>query len=90
MDDNELVCLYTGYGYQVRFVEYGTLSEDEKDTEGHLLKLNINMAVTMEWALAEIKKIQRAARDGKPIDKPRWPMIILRTPKVQATSNKTM
>ena len=26
-------------------------------------------------------KIQTAARSGKPIDKPRWPLIILRTPK---------
>ena len=36
----------------------------------------------MEWALAEIKKIQTAARTGKPIIKPRWPVLIMRTPKV--------
>lgn len=35
----------------------------------------------MDWALAEIKKIQTAARTGEPIVKPRWPVIILRTPK---------
>lgn len=35
----------------------------------------------MEWALKEIAHIQEAARSGKPIVKPRWPMIILRTPK---------
>lgn len=35
----------------------------------------------MEWALSEITLIQKAARSGKPIVKPRWPMIILRTPK---------
>lgn len=35
----------------------------------------------MEWALAEIKKIQIAARSGNPIVKPRWPVLILRTPK---------
>lgn len=35
----------------------------------------------MEWALAEIKKIQTAARSGSPIVKPRWPLLILRTPK---------
>lgn len=35
----------------------------------------------MEWALAEIKKIQAASRSGNPIVKPRWPVLILRTPK---------
>jgi phosphoketolase len=32
-------------------------------------------------AYGEIRRIQKAAREGKPIDKPRWPMIILRSPK---------
>ena len=48
------------------------------------------MAASLEWAVAEIKKIQSAARSGQPIVKPRWPVLILRTPKVsvcfQATS----
>lgn len=35
----------------------------------------------MEWALNEIHKIQKAARSGNPIVKPRWPVLILRTPK---------
>lgn len=35
----------------------------------------------MEWALGEISRIQHAARSGNPIVKPRWPMLILRTPK---------
>lgn len=82
MDDNELVCLYTGYGYQVHFVEYGELAESEEQSEKCLLTLNAKMAIAMEWALQEIRKIQNAAREGKPITKPRWPMIILRTPKV--------
>lgn len=86
MDDLELVALYTGYGYQVRFVEYGTLAKEEAEAEEKLLKLNINMAASMEWAYDEIRKIQKAAReDKKPIVKPRWPMIILRTPKVRVT-----
>jgi len=68
MDNKELVALFSGYGYQVTFVE--TL--DDVDRE---------MASAVEWALTEIKAIQKAARDGKPIHKPRWPMIILRTPK---------
>jgi xylulose-5-phosphate/fructose-6-phosphate phosphoketolase len=35
----------------------------------------------MEWALSEIRAIQKAARSGNPIVKPRWPMLVLRTPK---------
>jgi xylulose-5-phosphate/fructose-6-phosphate phosphoketolase len=35
----------------------------------------------MQWALDEIRKIQKAARAGEPIMKPRWPVLILRTPK---------
>ncbi|KAK0611340.1 XFP N-terminal domain-containing protein [Immersiella caudata] len=68
MDDKEIVCLFSGYGYQVCIVE-------EIDS------INEDLHSTIEWALAEIRKIQRAARSGKPIVKPRWPMIVLRTPK---------
>jgi xylulose-5-phosphate/fructose-6-phosphate phosphoketolase len=46
-----------------------------------LKNLDNDLAASMEWALAEIKKIQKAARSGNPIVKPRWPMIVLRTPK---------
>ena len=59
----------SGYGYQVRIVE--DLDNIDQDLGG-----------SMEWALAEIKKIQTAARTGKPIVKPRWPVLIMRTPKV--------
>ena len=51
---------------------------DETDAD---IAVNYNMAVSMQWALEEIQKIQRAARSGNPITKPRWPMIIMRTPK---------
>lgn len=82
MDDLELVTLFTGYGYQVRFVEYGELPKSKEDAEQKLIGLNKAMAVTFEWAYTEIRKIQTAARSGKPISKPRWPVIIMRTPKV--------
>ncbi|KAF9474319.1 phosphoketolase [Pholiota conissans] len=68
MDDKEITALFTGYGYQVRIVS-------------DLPNLDNDLAASMDWALAEIKKIQTAARSGKPIVKPRWPMIVLRTPK---------
>ncbi|KAI6025181.1 XFP N-terminal domain-containing protein [Pisolithus microcarpus] len=68
MDDKELVALFCGYGYQPRIVK--DMANIDKD-----------LAASMEWALGEIARIQKAARSGKPIVKPRWPVIILRTPK---------
>jgi xylulose-5-phosphate/fructose-6-phosphate phosphoketolase len=68
MDDKELVSLFTGYGYQCRFVE--DLEDIDRD-----------LAASMQWALDEIHNIQKAARSGKPIWKPRWPVLIMRTPK---------
>lgn len=69
MDDKEMTALFSGYGYQVRFVE-------------DLENIDQDLAASMEWALAEIHKIQKAARSGNPIVKPRWPVLIMRTPKV--------
>ncbi|MFF3561270.1 phosphoketolase [Streptomyces sp. NPDC002574] len=39
------------------------------------------MAHAMDTALDRIARIQRAARDGGTAERPRWPMIVLRTPK---------
>ncbi|MDG4780002.1 phosphoketolase family protein [Micromonospora sp. WMMD961] len=39
------------------------------------------LAATMDRALDEIAEIQRRARSGGVVERPRWPMIILRTPK---------
>jgi xylulose-5-phosphate/fructose-6-phosphate phosphoketolase len=65
MSNEELFHLFTGYGYQVRFVQ------DMHD-------IDADLAASLEWALEEIKKIQKAAREGKPIFKPKWPVLILR------------
>ncbi|KAH7105198.1 phosphoketolase [Auriculariales sp. MPI-PUGE-AT-0066] len=80
-DDLELAALFTGYGYQPRIVGYGEVAKTDAEDAEKTRALNLNMAVTMEWALSEIRKIQQAARSGQPITKPRWPMIVLRTPK---------
>jgi xylulose-5-phosphate/fructose-6-phosphate phosphoketolase len=69
MDDKEIACLFSGYGYQVRIVE-------------DLENIDDQLQNALEWAVSEIKRIQKAARSGKPIEKPRWPMLVLRTPKV--------
>lgn len=46
-----------------------------------LLSIELMLNGIMIRAYDEIRKIQAAARSGNPIDKPRWPMIISRSPK---------
>jgi xylulose-5-phosphate/fructose-6-phosphate phosphoketolase len=67
---DELRALFEGYGYTPRFVEG---SDPE---EMHQL-----MAATLDQALDEIAEIQQRARDGSGTERPRWPMIVLRSPK---------
>ncbi|KAI8364734.1 phosphoketolase [Radiomyces spectabilis] len=69
MSDDEVTALFTGYGYQVRIV--GT----------DLDKIQEDMAMSFEWAIGEIHAIQKAARSGQAVYKPRWPVIVLRSPK---------
>lgn len=77
MSDNELDALFSGFGWQVRIVSCKT-SFNEHDA---LLDINRNLAMSLDWALTVIKYIQDCAKSGKPIVKPRPPMIVLRTPK---------
>ena len=66
----ELVRLLEGYGYAPYFVE------------GHEPELvHRQMADTLDSVLAEIRRIQRDAREGGVQQRPAWPMIVLRTPK---------
>ena len=39
------------------------------------------MAATVDWAIREIKRIQEYARTTGDASRPRWPLIVLRTPK---------
>ena len=70
MDDEELKHLFVGYGYEPYFV----VGEDPEPM--HQL-----MAETMDQVIAEIKEIQYKARTGAETQRPRWPMIVLRSPK---------
>ncbi|MDF1526309.1 MAG: phosphoketolase family protein [bacterium] len=70
MEKAELENLMKGYGYQPRFVE-----GDEPETMHQL------MAVTLDSVFDEIREIQDRARTGALAGRPRWPMIVLRTPK---------
>src|SRR6185312_14675972 len=66
----ELRSLLEGYGYAPRFV-----SGSDPATMHRL------MAATLEEVTSEIAAIQRRARTGGGSERPRWPMIVLRTPK---------
>ncbi len=66
----ELEDLFRGYGWTPHFVE-------GSDPE----LMHQKMAATLEDCVLEIRRIQQQARaSGKP-DRPRWPMIVLRSPK---------
>lgn len=67
---DELESLFVGYGYQPIFVE-----GDDPETMHRL------MAAAVDTAIASILSIQRKAREGDNPTRPRWPMIILRSPK---------
>ncbi len=66
----ELEALFVGYGYKPYFVE----GSDP-------MQMHQKMADTLERILQEIRAIQRAARQSRDESRPRWPMIVLRTPK---------
>ena len=67
---DELESLFVGYGYEPYFVE------GSDPPEMHRL-----MAETLDSVTARIRAIQEEARAGGVTTRPRWPMIVLRTPK---------
>ena len=67
---DELEALFRGYGYTPYFVE------GDDPLEMHQL-----MAATLDSVVTEIKHIQNEARANGFKERPRWPMIILRSPK---------
>ncbi|TMD66545.1 MAG: phosphoketolase family protein [Chloroflexi bacterium] len=69
-DDEELRSLFTGHGYQPRFVEGDQPA-----------RVHAEFAQALEWALDAIRDVQADARGGRLRGRPRWPMLVLRTPK---------
>jgi xylulose-5-phosphate/fructose-6-phosphate phosphoketolase len=70
--DGELIALFEGYGYAPRIV-----AGDDPSL------VHRAMAETLDGVLDDIARIQsdaRAPRSGS-LERPRWPMVILRTPK---------
>lgn len=66
----EVEQFFRGCGWEPRFVEG---SEPEK--------MHQQMAATLDWAIREIKRIQKHARTTGDTTRPRWPMIVFRSPK---------
>jgi xylulose-5-phosphate/fructose-6-phosphate phosphoketolase len=66
----ELEALFVGYGYTPYFVE-------GSDPES----MHQAMAATLEHCVLEIRKFQAEARQTGRAVRPRWPMIVLRSPK---------
>ena len=67
---DELEALLTGYGHKPYFVE----GSDP-------LAMHQQMASTLEHCILEIRSIQQRARTTGDTARPRWPMIVLRSPK---------
>ena len=51
------------------------------------MTMHKKMAETMDTVIEEIKAIQKHARDEQDPERPKWPMIILRTPKAGPVRN---
>ncbi|WP_422733948.1 phosphoketolase family protein [Micromonospora sp. WMMD558] len=68
--ESDLLDLMRGNGYQPYVV-----AGDDPATVHQAL------AAALDRALDEIAAIQRKARSGGAVERPRWPMVILRTPK---------
>ena len=68
--DEELVSLLRGYGHEPFFVS-GYEPAD----------MHQQMAATLDRVLDEIARIQQQAREHGVTERPRWPMIVLRSPK---------
>ena len=70
LPEAQLEQLFLGMGYQPHFVE----GDDPQ-------QMHPTMAEVLERTLAEIRAVQGNARAGRPQEHPKWPMVILRTPK---------
>ena len=68
--ERELLALFEGYGWAPRVV-----SGDEPE------RVHQQLAAALDLALDDIAAIQAAARENGEMTRPRWPMLVLRTPK---------
>ena len=67
---DEVEMFFKGCGWEPRFVE----GDEPSD-------MHQKLAAAMDWAIREIKRIQEYARTTGDATRPRWPMIVFRSPK---------
>jgi xylulose-5-phosphate/fructose-6-phosphate phosphoketolase len=67
---DELESLFVGYGYKPYFVEGSDPAV-----------MHQRMAATLDTAIGEIRALQQQARTTNTPFRPRWPVIVLRSPK---------
>lgn len=70
MDDAEISAYFSGLGYEPLIVD--------ESAAGDIFE---SMAAAMDSALDRIRAIQQLARSSADYEKPRWPVLILRSPK---------
>ena len=68
--DDELTTLLEGYGHRVHLV-----AGDDPDA------VHQRLAAVLDETVTQIQAIQRRARQDGALTRPRWPMIVLKTPK---------
>ncbi|QWF71287.1 phosphoketolase family protein [Methylomonas paludis] len=66
----ELEQLFLGYGWEPHFVEGSDPQE-----------MHVKMAAILESCVLKIRAIQQQARNSGVATRPRWPMLVLRSPK---------
>ena len=72
--ESELLALFEGYGWDPIVVSGGFDGEEPGP-------VHERFAAALDRALDEIAGIQAAARERDELERPRWPMLVLRTPK---------
>jgi xylulose-5-phosphate/fructose-6-phosphate phosphoketolase len=70
LPDDELTSLLRGYGYRVHLVSGDVPAQ-----------VHQQLAAALDEVVEEIQQIQQRAREQGDLTRPRWPMIVLETPK---------
>src|SRR4051812_6445829 len=76
--EDELLSLLRGYGHEPYLV---TIETDEQDAHADRSAAHEAMASALDAALDDIERIRTAARSDGNSERPRWPCIVLRSPK---------
>ena len=72
--EDELLALFEGYGWEPLVVTGGFDGEDPAE-------VHRRFAVALDEALDRIAEIRERAKSEDAVERPRWPMLVLRTPK---------